>query len=593
VNLRLVAVPFIAYLAPMQNGSLQIVPRSKAVPGVLLTVAFVVFLCAAYWITNRDFYMSETLHEYGDLAANALQVERALQNDEYLGPYSRYHFRHPGPISFYYFAQAQRVLTAIPTPLGRTLTADLLLNATLLCLLSAWLYSSGNNSISALVFPASIVCGMLSLPHVYKIYPAISSFWGPYMVILPVVVFIYCCSQIVGGSSRYLPFAAITGVIALHNHIGTTSVIVPLTVLILIMTYRFRTRHHQHLVVPVTVSLVIVVVSFIPPLYEQLTVPQGNLDKLLRFMFSSASREFDLAPIGEIASYFLLRPVAYVLGAARIPVESTAFQLFAGAVLVSVNVLVFPTLSRALQYFCGTVWVTLALILVASTRIMGTVHPYLIAYTVGLVSILYAFPLGWLLDRLRRSCPRKFAPLISVLVFCGFAASGLVWIRNHPLLIPTDDRQYERIQQQFDLVPTKPVAVILEPSGADHDLWREMAALCLRFRRDEYKVYASDFWAFLLGEAMRWGEEPAQVLVLTKNTRCIADAVVAFDTYSVVYAASPRFGSDHTPRSEHEHCSSILRTSGRSHRLLDGWLDPTSLRYWADRTRTTIGFLAW
>ena len=91
-----------------------------------------VFLLASFVLFHLPFWFSPHLLEQGDLAANALQVERAREFTELLGPYSQHGFHHPGPVSFYFFAGAQSLFGFLPSILARHMLAQFGLN--LLCL---------------------------------------------------------------------------------------------------------------------------------------------------------------------------------------------------------------------------------------------------------------------------------------------------------------------------------------------------------------------------------------------------------------------------------------------------------------------------
>jgi len=86
-------------------------------PPLTFFVAFFIFNFAE---------LNRPVDPWGDQALFCLQVERAGQFKECLGPYSRYAFHHPGPLSFYFAAAAQGLLFFLDH--ARWLVAQLLIN---------------------------------------------------------------------------------------------------------------------------------------------------------------------------------------------------------------------------------------------------------------------------------------------------------------------------------------------------------------------------------------------------------------------------------------------------------------------------------
>lgn len=104
-------------------------PRSTVRCALLLTLAVVSVLVAVDW---QAWFVLPS-HEVGDLAANALQIERCKQGVEIYGNYSRFCFNHPGPGFFYVYALGQVVLYdwlgLVPSPHNAHRLAGLCLQA--------------------------------------------------------------------------------------------------------------------------------------------------------------------------------------------------------------------------------------------------------------------------------------------------------------------------------------------------------------------------------------------------------------------------------------------------------------------------------
>jgi hypothetical protein len=88
--------------------------------------------------SSLSMWMSPWLREQGDIAANAIQMDRAAEGRELLGPYSQHGFHHPGPSLYYVHAATDRWVGFLPTPMARRLAIQLSLNLAALAG-AAWL----------------------------------------------------------------------------------------------------------------------------------------------------------------------------------------------------------------------------------------------------------------------------------------------------------------------------------------------------------------------------------------------------------------------------------------------------------------------
>ena len=92
----------------------------------------------AMLVIGWDLFFGAPLHEMGDLAANALQIDRAKEFRELYGNYSRFGFHHPGPAFFYVYAAAEivfhDVLRLSPAPHNAHLLGAAILHSAFLSL---------------------------------------------------------------------------------------------------------------------------------------------------------------------------------------------------------------------------------------------------------------------------------------------------------------------------------------------------------------------------------------------------------------------------------------------------------------------------
>ena len=123
------------------------------------------------------------MFEWGDVAANELQVHSAKHLHELLGNYSRWHFHHPGPFLFYLFAAGEAILYdwlhLVPAPLNAECLTEIFFSV--LCLFLAIYVFYAN--VKRPLFPAiAILTSILFLYALDTAIPnsALVALWQPY-----------------------------------------------------------------------------------------------------------------------------------------------------------------------------------------------------------------------------------------------------------------------------------------------------------------------------------------------------------------------------------------------------------------------------
>ena len=173
---------------------------------------------AALIIVNWSFYFATPWHEHGDLAVNALQIERAKHGHELLGNYSRVLFNHPGPAFFYGYAAGELVLCdwlhLCPTPHNAHMLAGMAIQVfffTLALTLAAqWVRRP-------LFVPLALVAGAI---HFRLAGYAVLSIWPPHVLLMPFLAFWVACVSVAAGRGRDLPWAVLAGSFLVHGHVA-------------------------------------------------------------------------------------------------------------------------------------------------------------------------------------------------------------------------------------------------------------------------------------------------------------------------------------------------------------------------------------
>src|ERR1035437_3217278 len=97
--------------------------------------AFAVIAAGMIFI-GHSYYFGTPIFETDDLAANSLQINRAIHLLEIYGNYSRFGFHHPGPAFIYVYAAGEalfyNLLHVVPAPENGHLLAAALLQSSFL-----------------------------------------------------------------------------------------------------------------------------------------------------------------------------------------------------------------------------------------------------------------------------------------------------------------------------------------------------------------------------------------------------------------------------------------------------------------------------
>lgn len=215
---------------------------------------------------------------YGDQALIAIASQRAAHFQQLLGPYSRTGFHHPGPIVFY--------LLAPFVALAPSVSAGLYVGAAAI-------------NLAALAGTVGVVWRRAGAPAALWTAAALDLFtaclgpgtlrepWNPYLVIMPMVLFLVLWAVACSGGAGYGVWALVIGSYEVQTHIATAPVIASL---VLVMAVRRRAQRpsasagwvHRRRVGPG-----VLVVLWLAPLLELLRDRPNNLSLAWAFLTSS------------------------------------------------------------------------------------------------------------------------------------------------------------------------------------------------------------------------------------------------------------------------------------------------------------------
>lgn len=476
---------------------------------MMRTVAWtaLILLAASVFFFNLPVWLSPHLQEQGDLAANALQVERAREFSEFLGPYSQHGFHHPGPISFYYFAAAQSLFAFLPSILARHMLGQLVLNFLFLVGILRVLKRAGLEP--PLVAGAGL---LLAAPVVWLgggDLLMLANVWGPLLVIFPVVFLVVAAARLALGELDWLPGMVLAATIALHNQIPTTTAAGMIFVWLAVLVGARRRRiiwtpdgPRQRILL--AISVVLVFLALMPAVVEQVKTDPGNLTLLYRFFSSHGPEVHPWPEVIDKLGHSLSDPLV-VLGSWTRWNFHSAFTVVASLVfLLGVSVVQARRSDLPWRLTILGTWVTLAASVIAARTVPGNLHTYLFYYLYGLVGLLHLFVIKEIYDRLvvPRLSPVRRDNFAFTLVLAG-AVFFLTWGFFHRGAQPVPDGRYEEIVSHYGLENVREIHLFVDKKVENDQVWSALPTLALRFRRDGVKVTVPDQYVFLCGEEMR------------------------------------------------------------------------------------------
>lgn len=474
--------------APHPVPSQVMTPRRFRLPSWLLLLLFV---AVAFPVRNTAWFTSPHHQEMGDLAANMLQVREAQAGRELLGPYSRFGFHHLGPISFYVQALGNGVFDVLPAPLARAHLAQFLANQVLLALMAFLASRDGRHEgwATGLVF---VGLTAMALGHGTSLL-GWCSIWGPRLVVSAVLLCVVASARCATGDVSALPCAVIGATFALHNHLLTAAVCLPVlavAVVRLVLLRRFESRWAW-------IAVGLTVLAIAPAVAEELREEPGNLELLWNFSRESplASHGWDEA--GRVVVAGIAKWVTIPISLAGRPVDPFAgwIQILAAFAATAGAGLAFRDGSNFVRWAVLFSWGGLLVSIGAARAVEGPLLPYLFTYLFALVAILVASVIVVLVRR-SSLVVRPWARLALGLA-AGGMLSGLMLVR--PLPLPAAHSDVDPVVAAIvERAPCHAVTLRLEHSSVHHVLWRQQAGLVLELRRRGYWVSTDETWSFMI-----------------------------------------------------------------------------------------------
>jgi hypothetical protein len=360
--------------------------RLASSPNAAALVTLVVFLVSAVALVVR---WRNDFTPLGDLAITELTVREVGHHAVLLGPYSRFHWWHPGPMLWYLLAIPYRLLgsRSIGTGVGAALISGVAA--------TGMVFAAGRVGGRRLAWWSALVVGIF----VWAMGPELLRYpWNPYLTVLPAALLVMLAWAAACGEAWAIPAALGTGTFLVQSHIGYAPLVIATSaVAAVVLVVRIRRGDLElggvRLRRVALISVGLLVVLWAPPLVDQLVHDPGNVSEVVRFF-----REHDpdhtvgdgasttYRGLGTVVEQVVAHRTGYGVGR-EMPAWTDVATLVA---LVAATVV---AVRRRLYDALTLLGLTAVLGLVAVwsvSRIIGAVEPYLVQW------IAVTSPIAWI-----------------------------------------------------------------------------------------------------------------------------------------------------------------------------------------------------
>jgi hypothetical protein len=370
---------------------------------------------------------------HGDHAVLEIYTRLAASGDQRLGPYSRFHFHHPGPALFYLSLPVYEATGESHEGLKLAALLFNCLSVLGLLWLAQRLAGLGGYLATALGLAAFVTwwgpAGLLSN-------------WNPTVAVLPFGLALLAWGGVAAGQIILLPLAVFASSFAVQTHVGCAPVTLALATTSLAIAALSPLRRVLHLppvgprawLGPGLAACIVAGVLWALPVAEELDPAGGNLSRILEISRQVPSRH----PSWSDAVRALSENAApFLMGSDPTPAGSrTLFAVLAGGLAAAI--LFARRAGSAIGVALSMVTLTgMSAAVYSTTRIPGWAQPYLVGWMsmLGLCALIAATIGLATAPRLRHPRLGRLASIASVAVvvlLSGLATRAALKARDSP-----------------------------------------------------------------------------------------------------------------------------------------------------------------
>ena len=448
----------------------------------------------------------------GDGATLELRVLHAAHGAQFLGPYSRFFWSHPGPTFFYLalplyeaFHERGPALNLFMFLVNLVLAIALVLTARRL----------RGDAFAWLVAALLAIFELVALPFLQ------TSEWNPVAPILPLVLMSFLTARLALGGTAVLPVFALLASAIVQTHVAYVPEVAALSgVALAASLWRLSATRHLRLTLQRRDWLIlastagVLIVCWMLPLYESATNRPGNLRQLVAFFTMPHAPEHSWKVVfTTVVEQLGVMPVAFAR-TLHIPVATSVPAVSGLAVLVEVAVLMGALAAAAVQHdatlgvFAAMTLVEIVAAVASVREIRGEVLSYLVLWVAVPGFMTAATTAAWLTRGAERG--RGLA------VVAAGALIALTFVRPEPFAPVMRDPDPAAEQLARD------VARYIMAEHVDHpivrigssDAWPTAAAVILHLRKQRIMIHVEPAWLFMFGQPFVPDGSPHPVLIV-------------------------------------------------------------------------------
>jgi hypothetical protein len=489
--------------------------ESASVSHWLAVIVFAVAL-GSMLLVGRELFFGPPVHEIGDLAANALQIDRAKELAEPYGNYSRFGFHHPGPAFFYIYAAAEALfhdaLGLTASPHAAHLLGGAILQAAFLALTITVAATLTNSPKPLFAAVALVIASMhFALAGTHHL-----SIWPPSVLILPFAAFLVTCVAVSRGSLNLTPVMVFVAGFLVHGHVAQPLFVLPLGAIAYasgaLVWFRrgvsVRTLVERHGVAHLA-SVGILVVFGLPVAVDAMRGSDSNLALIFGTLGAPRELQDSHGPFAIVA--YVLAYLAYPV-AGELAFTPDSFAAFIGRSWVAVaGVVLIAAVAPAAYLLAGRfearradpadvrqailrVWafvglaLVLALVWVAIQR--GPLYQFNSFFVYGAIYVALLTGAFVVVDLVPRAATRPaVAALLGAVALTALAAAP-------PAMLAVRTTLPERVAEVVRSTAVAPEGVLLR-FDAMH--WNWPAGVALALERLEVRWFVEAHWGLIFG----------------------------------------------------------------------------------------------
>lgn len=431
---------------------------------------------------------------------------KAARGELRLGAYSRFQWRHPGPLCSY-------LLVPFYEMSGRR-TAGLNAGALVINLLALaatmWLLAWRGGA------PLAIAFGALATAYLWRVSAILVSSWNAHMAVLPALAALAAGAGVASGGVALLPLFALLASFAIQTHLAVLPAVAAAAMVAALSLGWSRPSGFAR---PAIAALVVTALLWLLPMVEQLSHPDGNLSRLVRFFLAAhPSQPFKTAAAAWADAITAVgRPDVVV--PVGIPLVQPAFAWTRAIAALAVPALVAAAwwaqrngrrFHAALSAICAMACV---LALWSATRIPEDIldHEVFWMSAVGLLAATAIVANALTFLRNRHVAAAAAAVFLAGWTIAGFSELKAVTGRSHRITGGDETVRDGASEIRAGLARAgakKPFIRI------DQYVWGDAAGIVLQLRKAGVPLALEDDWAWMFDDALAArGDEDAEVSI--------------------------------------------------------------------------------